>query len=353
MSYSLETLEFVKLLELVARNAQTPMGKRRMLELRPKTNRIELDNDLAAISETIALNEEKQINWSFSGLEDPSNAVSILRIENAALEPNPLLEIARVCNAAIFARSSLQPEKETSPVIWAIVENIPPSLLSTIESINKKLLPSGEIDDTASPELARIRRDIGAQRARLTKSLEAVMRSSGEAIQDELVTVRNDRFVIPVKADFRGKVGGVAHGFSSSGQTVFIEPLESIEANNELQNLKGKEEREVARILFAMTESLRGQLPAIEAAVEAVAALDAIKAKVEFARSFRAVVPTIDEAGTLDLVDARHPLLEESIRTASAQAETRAIASVFVQAIAREICEKTRKERIPFASFGK
>ena len=148
-----------------------------------------------------------------------------------------------------------------------------------IENINKKLLPSGEIDDSASPELAKIRREISNQRARLTKSLEAVMRKSGDAIQDEIVTIRNDRFVIPVKADFRGKVGGVAHGFSSSGQTVFVEPLEAIEANNELQNLKGKEEREIARILFALTEELREQLPAVEAAVEAVAELDFIKSE--------------------------------------------------------------------------
>jgi DNA mismatch repair protein MutS2 len=141
------------------------------------------------------------------------------------------------------------------------------------------------------------------------------MRKSGDAIQDELVTIRNERFVIPVKSDFRGKVGGVAHGFSSSGQTVFVEPLEAIEANNELQNLKGQEEREVARILFALTEELREQLPAIEAAVEAVAELDFIKAKVEFARKFNAVVPEISDDGTLEFIDARHPLLEENLRT--------------------------------------
>ncbi len=140
------------------------------------------------------------------------------------------------------------------------------------------------------------------------------MRAAGTAIQDEIVTVRNDRFVIPVKTDFRGKVGGVAHGFSSSGSTVFVEPLEAIEANNELQNLKGKEEREIARILFALTESLREQLPAIETAVDAVAELDFIKAKVEFARKFSAVVPDITDDETLDLVDARHPLLEENLR---------------------------------------
>jgi len=106
----------------------------------------------------------------------------------------------------------------------------------------------------------------------------------------------------------------VAHGFSSSGATVFVEPLEAIEANNELQNLKGKEEREVARILFTLTEDLREQLPAIEAATEAVTELDFIKAKVEFARSFKAIVPTISDDETLDLIDARHPLLEENLR---------------------------------------
>ncbi len=314
MSYSLETLEYEKLLELVSRNAQTPMGIERFADLRPKTNRQELDSDLAAIFETIQLNEDKQVTWSFSGLGDPGDAVAILKIRNATLEPNLLLELARVCNQALFARSSIQPEKEVAPTLWSKVESIPPTLFAALERINKKLLPGGEIDDSASPELAQIRREISNQRARLTRSLENVMRSSSDAIQDEIVTMRNDRFVIPVKADFRGKVGGVAHGFSSSGATVFVEPLEAIEANNELQNLKGKEEREVAKILFELTEQLREQLPAVETAVDAVAELDFIKAKVEFARKFKAVVPEISTDGTLDLIDARHPLLEENLK---------------------------------------
>ena len=319
MNYSLATLEYEKLLELVSRHAQTPMGVERFADLRQMAGRAELERDLSVISETILLNEEKQVSWSFSGLEDPGNAVAILRIKNATLEANRLLEISRVCSQALFARSSIQPEKEFAPVLWEIVENISPTLLAAIEKINKKLHPGGEIDDSASPELARIRREISAQRGRLTKSLEAVMRNSGVAIQDEIVTVRNERFVIPVKADFRGKVGGVAHGYSSSGATIFIEPLEAIEANNELQNLKGKEEREIARILFALTEELREQLPAVESAVKAVAELDFIKAKVEFARKFKAVVPYISDDETLELIDARHPLLEENFRSISTQ----------------------------------
>jgi DNA mismatch repair protein MutS2 len=298
------------------------MGIEKFADLRPITNRPKLDRALEGVSETILLNEEKQVSWSFSGLEDPSDAVAILKIKNATLEPTLLLEVTRVCNQAIFARSIVHPEKEFVPVLWSIVEVIPPQLLSTLDRINKKLLPSGEIDDSASPELAGIRREIASQRARLTKSLESVMRNAGDAIQDQIVTQRNDRFVIPVKADFRGKVGGVAHGFSSSGATVFVEPLDAIEANNELQNLKGKEEREVARILFELTESLREQLPAIEAAVEAVAELDFIKAKVEFARKFAAIVPQISDAGTLDLLDARHPLLQANIEQLTAGTRT-------------------------------
>ncbi|HEX8246587.1 MAG TPA: endonuclease MutS2 [Pyrinomonadaceae bacterium] len=311
---SLKTLEYEKLLTLFAARAQTPMGKARLLALQPLTNRLELERDLKAISETIFLNEEKQVSWRFSEVFEPTNAIAVLRIRNATLEPLSLLEVTRLCSQALFARSIIAPEKENVPTLWRTIENLPPTLFAVIERINKKLLPSGEIDDAASPELARLRREINNQRARLTKSLESLMRNASDAIQDAIVTQRNERYVVPVKADFRGKVTGVAHGFSSSGATVFIEPLEAIEANNELQALKEKEEREVARVLFDLTEMLRNELPAIEAAVRAVAELDFIKAKVEFARAFRAVVPQITDDETLSLIEARHPLLEENLR---------------------------------------
>lgn len=311
---SSNTLEYQKLTSIVARNAQTPMGRARFENLQPISNRLELERDLRLVAETLRLNEEKQVSWSFSELPDPTDAVAILRIRNATLEPLTLLELTRLCNQALFARSVIAPEKEFVPTLWEIVENLPPSLFAAIDRINKKLLPSGEIDDSASPELARLRREINNQRGRLQKSLEATMRSSSEAIQDAIVTQRNNRFVIPVKADFRGKITGVAHGFSSSGATIFIEPLDAIEANNELAALKEKEEREVSRILFELTETLRNELPAVERAVEIVEELDFIKAKVEFARKFKAVVPTINDNETLTLVDARHPVLEENLR---------------------------------------
>jgi DNA mismatch repair protein MutS2 len=144
------------------------------------------------------------------------------------------------------------------------------------------------------------------------------MRKSSESIQDELVTIRNDRFVIPVKADHRARVQGVAHGYSSSGDTAFVEPLETIESNNELQSLHEAEAREVARILFTLSEEMRAQLPAIEMAAAAVTELDFINAKAGFHKRFNCVIPSIEQShaasGELAFVDARHPLLEENLR---------------------------------------
>lgn len=141
MTYSLDTLEWRPLLDLVARGCQTPMGRTRVLSFRPLASRIEVNKALAAVSETIALSEE-QVTWSFSGLEDPSEAVAILRIENAALEPTVLLEIARVCSQALFARSAIQPEKDAAPNVWAVVESIPPTLLAVVDQINKRSCPA-------------------------------------------------------------------------------------------------------------------------------------------------------------------------------------------------------------------
>src|SRR5438128_11587805 len=170
-------------------------------------------------------------------------------------------------------------EREVVPVLWEIVAELQRELHSLAARVSNKILPSGELDDRASPELARIRHEITRLRSSITRSLESLMRRADEATQDELVTVRNDRFVIPVKSEHRARVQGVAHGFSSSGATIFIEPLETIESNNELQSLRETEEREIYRILSTLTEELRRELPAIETAARAVAELDFVNAK--------------------------------------------------------------------------
>jgi DNA mismatch repair protein MutS2 len=313
------TLEYQQLLGLIRRHAQTEPGQRRVEGLAPIDDVAQLRRELSALAECVVL-RTRGVNWWFSGLVNPAEAIGRLRVEGASLDPVAILQLARLCEQAMSARDAILAERENAPVLWRLVDNLPRDLSSLVARVTNKILPSGELDDRASPELANIRHEINVLRSRITRSLESLMRRSSEAIQDELVTIRNDRFVIPVKADHRGRVQGVAHGYSSSGATAFVEPLETIDANNELQGLHEAELREIARILSALSEDLRAQLPAIELAAEAVAELDFINARAAFHQQFNCVIPEIKTAdgvlssGGLELVEARHPLLEENLR---------------------------------------
>jgi DNA mismatch repair protein MutS2 len=332
-------LEFDLLRALVQRGAQTPMGDARVAALEPFSDLSALETALCAVAECVML-RKRGVRWSFSELADSSEAIARVRIEGNALEPLAILELARLCEAALSARAAVLAERDATPVLWKIVAELPSELHSLVARIRNKILPSGELDDRASPELARLRHEITRLRSSITRSLENLMRRSDEAIQDELVTIRNDRFVIPVKADHRARLQGVAHGFSSSGATVFVEPIETIEANNELQALRETELQEIARILFALSAELRSQLAAVELAASAVAELDFIGAKAVFCESFNCVVPEITgtkttgaitgtkitgtasvppassrAVGNLEFIDARHPLLEENLRS--------------------------------------
>ena len=314
------TLEYQQLLELIRRSAQTEAGQRRVETLAPFDDVSELRRDLSAVAECVTL-RSRGVKWVFSGLTDPTEAIARLRVEGASLDPLAILQTARLCEQAMSARSAILAERENATVLWQLVENLPRDLNTLVARVTNKILPSGDVDDRASPELASIRHEITVLRSRITRSLEGLMRRSAEAIQDELVTIRNDRFVIPVKVDHRGRIQGVAHGYSSSGQTAFVEPLETIDANNELQSLHESEAREIAKILYGLSVELRAQLPAIEMAAAAVAELDFINARAVFHQTFNCVIPEIQAeqtsqyaSGGLELIEARHPLLEENLR---------------------------------------
>jgi DNA mismatch repair protein MutS2 len=316
-------LEYDQVRALVRRGAQTWMGQALVDGLAPVGDRIALDKSLAAIAQCVQL-RSRGVSWTFSELADPSPAIARLKVEGAALDPLAILEIARLAEQVMSARASILAERDESPALWEIVADLPGELNSLAARISGKIFPSGELDDRASPELARIRHDITRLRSNITRSLESLMKRSEDAVQDELVTIRNDRFVIPVKADHRARIQGVAHGYSSSGATAFVEPMETVEANNELQTLRELEQREIARILFSLTEELRANLPGIEMAAAAVAELDFINAKAIFHQRFRCVIPQIaSHAGTpaalLELSEARHPLLEENLRASGGE----------------------------------
>jgi len=298
------------------------MGRTRVQLLAPLDDPTELRDALAAVAECVQL-RKRGGTWSFSEIADPGEAIARLRVQGTTLEPTTILQLARLSDQAMSARAAILAERETSPVLSEIVAGLPRELNSLASRVSNKILPSGELDDRASPELARIRHDVMRLRSSITRSLENLMRRAEEAVQDELVTIRNDRFVIPVKADHRGHIKGVAHGFSSSGATAFVEPLETIESNNELQSLREAEEREIGKILFGLTEELRLQLSGIEMAADAVAQLDFINAKAVFQQRFNCVIPEISQAVsnsanlTFELIEARHPLLEENLRASS------------------------------------
>ena len=305
-------LEYDQLRTLIRRSAQTAMGRALVDALEPRAALPELQEELAALAECVAI-RSRGATWHFSDLEDPGEKLSLLNVEGAVLEPAAILDLKLLIEHAMSARASILAEREASPILWRMVQDLPAELNRLVARIANKILPTGELDDRASPELARIRHEITKLRSRITRTLESLMRNSGEAIQDELVTMRNDRFVIPVKSDHRGRVNGVAHGYSSSGATAFIEPLETIEANNELHSLHEAELREITRILLGLTADLRTQLPAIEMAVGVVSNLDFINAKAAFHRSFNCVTPNVG-SDKLELIEARHPLLEENLR---------------------------------------
>ena len=191
------TLEYQQLLALIRRHAQTDPGQRRVEGLRPIAEVTQLRRELSALAECVLL-RTRGVKWWFSGLTDPAEAIGRLRVEGASLDPVAILQLARLCEQAMSARDAILAERENAPVLWQLVENLPRDLSSLVARVTNKILPSVELDDRASPELANIRHEINVLRSRITRSLEGLMRRSSEAIQDELVTIRNDRFVIPV-----------------------------------------------------------------------------------------------------------------------------------------------------------
>ena len=176
------------------------------------------------------------------------------------------------------------------------------------------MLPNGEISDDASPQLRRIRTGIGQAREKIQRSLESVMRDRGEPSGEDYITLRNDRFVIPVRAGDRRAVPGVVHGASATGQTVFVEPLETIDLNNRLVQLGEDEAVEIARILAELTDRLRADRGPLAAAAESIAHLDSIFARARYAREFDCVMPEFATGNSLRLEGARNPVLEATLR---------------------------------------
>ena len=344
---SARILEFDSLRELLRGFASSPLGKSRIQSLAPSTDRDWIEHQQALASE---VREFRRVGgrFDFSTLTDVSSLVAKSRIAGAALETTELRDVVALVDRAAEWRHIASNPPAAMRSEWREVHTLSAGIADFSEFLryfHNKIQPDGTLDDKASPELSRIRREIEKQRRSIQESLRGYLRrlAEGGTVQDELITIRGDRFVIPVKVEQKRRVQGVVHGASSSGQTVFVEPLETIEQNNELVRLLEEEFAEIHRILVEMTERIGTQAEEIRTALDVLSELELQFAKAHFAEDYncvevrlyrderlrpsseaeRAETSGSREAGSpkpeaLLLQNARHPLLERNLKAKGA-----------------------------------
>jgi len=317
---SARVLEFESLRDLLRGYASSPLGQARIGNLAPAADLPWLENQQQLTAE---IREFRRAGgrFEFSGLLDVTRLLEKSRIGGAALETTEIRDIVLVVDrAAEWREMSMNPPaaiKGGWEAVGALSSGIE-DFSQWLRGFRNKIQPDGTLEDHASPELARIRREVEKQRRQIQESLRGYLKrlSEGGAVQDELVTIRGERFVIPVKVEQKRRVQGVVHGASSSGQTVFVEPLETIEQNNELVRLLDEELAEIHRILLEMTRRIGESAAAIRSALEVLAELELQFAKARLADDYECVRVQFrsHEDRVCILRNARHPLLERNMK---------------------------------------
>jgi DNA mismatch repair protein MutS2 len=315
---SARVLEFESLRQLLRGYASSPLGHGRIAALAPSIDRDWIENQQQLASE---IREFRRVGgrFDFSTLLDVTKVVEKSRISGAALETEEIRDVILVVDRAAEWRQIVMNPPAAMKAEWKAVVQLSSGVIDFTEflkAFRNKILPDGTLEDRASPELARIRREIEKQKRSIQESLRGYLRrlAEGGTVQDELITIRGERFVIPVKVEQKRRVQGVVHGASSSGQTVFVEPLETIEQNNDLVRLLDDEQAEIHRILVEMTRRIGEHAPAILAAVDILAELELQFAKARFAEDYNCVPAKLADKSDLILHNARHPLLERNLK---------------------------------------
>ena len=324
-----EMLEFPVLRELVAGYASTPPGRAWTLALAPSRDAAWAATEQQRVGEVLRL-LRAGFSFDFHGLADPSAWLERARISGAVLEVEELRALSvLVGRFRGFQECALTLTEELRDSVASLLQLATPLMESRftglLQSIDGKFEQDGSIADHASPELARIRRQMERQQRTIEDSLRTMLRrlEPDGSLQENLITVRGERFVLPVKAEWKRRVPGVVHGASSSGQTFFIEPIETIEQNNELQRLLEDEQAEIQRILAAMTRQVAEHADAVAICATTLTEIESLFARARFAGDFRCIAPIFSVAGSSRIVlqAARHPLLEKRMREHSVSPE--------------------------------
>ncbi len=307
-----EVLEFDKLRELLRLRTTCAPGRRSIDGLQVSRKREEPEGAFALIREAREwLRAGRELG--FGALADPAGWLQRLESPGAVLEAADFLDAGSLLETAGWLRQQFREEATKFPLLAARGASVA-DFKDLLAAIRRCILPNGEISDDASSALRRIRGSILQTRDSIQKTLKQILRSRQAESGEDYVTLRNDRFVIPVRAEHRRNVQGVVHGASATGQTVFVEPFETVEINNQLVQLAEDEAAEIFRILKELTDRLRGLLGHLQAAAATIAELDSVFARGRFARDFDACMPEFSEEPELRLEAARHPVLEDKLR---------------------------------------
>jgi DNA mismatch repair protein MutS2 len=319
---SARVLEFDHFRDVLAVYVSSPLGKARIARLEPSLDRAWINHQQQLADEARRFYSAGG-RFEFTGLFDAHNLLAKARIPGATLEIDQIRDLVLLVDkAAEWREISLHPPDAVKDQ-WRGMQELSQQIgdfTLLLRFFRNKIQPDGTLDDRASAELTRIRRDVEKQKRVIQESLRGYLRrlAEGGAVQDEVVTIRGERFVIPVKTEQRKRVSGVVHGASSSGQTMFIEPLETIEQNNDLVRLLEEEQAEVRRILQEMTERLGEHSEAIATATDVMAEIELQIGKARFAVDYECVRPELTSSelteAFLELRDARHPMLERNLK---------------------------------------
>jgi DNA mismatch repair protein MutS2 len=311
-----ELLEFDKLKEIVSRLTTCAPGRRAVQSLVPRQDAASLAEEFELVREAVAyLRAGSELG--FGSLADPEAWLARVAVPASTLSSAELLDAASLMDTVAGVRQTFKGEAAKFPRLGVRAAALG-DFRELSASIRRAVLPNREISDDASPQLRRIRTTVAQTRGRIQRSLEGILRARGEASgekgTDDYITLRNERFVIPVRASDRRGVPGVVHGASATGQTVFVEPLETIDQNNRLVQLGEEEAIEIARILDELTERVRADRGALEAAAASIAHFDSVLARARFARELDCVMPEFITGNSLRLDAARNPVLEATLR---------------------------------------
>jgi DNA mismatch repair protein MutS2 len=308
-----DILEFDRLRELLRRQTTCAPGRRAINALAFSADRATLEAVFSMIGEAIAYRHDGS-EMGFGSVVDPEPWLAELESPAAVLTPPLLLAVASLADTVASLRETFRDMSAKFPHLTTHA-NAVADLRNLAVAIRRAVLPNGEISDDATPELKRIRANMGRTRETVQKTLERILRSRGGEGGEDYVTLRNDRFVIPVRAAERRQVQGVVHAASATGQTVFVEPFETIDLNNKIVQLAEDEAAEITRILLELTERLRGNLGPLRFAVETIAELDSVFARARFAREFDCTLPEFTVDAAIEVINARHPVLADTLRS--------------------------------------